>query len=99
MGQSFLAGEQRPIAARLWIQAPAEASEDRQIARYMRRHMREVHAYVADVLERAREAGGLSPEHDPAAEAWIFLALGLLSMADRALGGVMDDAWPAIRTA
>ena len=99
MGQAFLSGEQRPIAARLWIQALAEASEDGHIARYMRKHMLEVHAYVVDVLARAQGKGALPQEVDPASEAWIFLALGLLSMADRSLGGVMDEAWPAIRAA
>ena len=40
---------------------------------------------------------GRPADRSPEAEGWIFLALGLLSMADRTLGGVMEEAWPAIR--
>jgi TetR/AcrR family transcriptional regulator len=102
MGQAFLdSAEQRPVTTSLWIHALAEATEDRQIARYMRKHMREVHAYVAGVLRRAQEAGGIPADRDAEAEAeaWIFLALGLLSMADRTLGDLLEGDWPAIRTA
>ena len=56
----------------LWMQALVEASEDRRDRRYMREHMREVHAYVADVLAPLQEAGGVLPERDVDAEAWIF---------------------------
>ena len=60
--------------------------------------MREVHDYAAAVIERAQAAGGIPPERDPGAEAWIFIALGLLTMADRVLDGVMREDWPAIRS-
>jgi hypothetical protein len=65
----------------------------------MKEHMREVHAYVANVGRRAQEAGAVDAERDIEAEAWIFISLGLLSMADRVLDGVMLDKWPAIRAA
>ena len=62
-----------------------------EISRYVRRHMREIHAYVAEKFRRAQDLGGIAPERDPEAEAWIFIAGGfLLSVADR-LGGVIDD--------
>jgi AcrR family transcriptional regulator len=98
MGRSFLdSAEHRPVISNLWIQALAEASDDREIARYLRKHMCDVHAYVAGVVQRAQAEGGVPRDRDPAAEAWIFIALGLLSMADRSLGGLMDSAWPVIR--
>lgn len=98
MGRTFLESElHRPVISNLWIQALAEASEDREVARYMRKHMREVHRYVAAVIRRAQEHDALPEDRDAAAEAWIFLALGLLSMADRVVGGVMNDMWPQIR--
>jgi TetR/AcrR family transcriptional regulator len=100
MGRAFIESEQRrPVVSSLWIQALAEAPEDKHIRRYLRGHMREVHAYAADVIQRAQEAGGVPRDRDPDAEAWIFIALGLLSMADRALAGLMEDYWPAIRAA
>ena len=98
MGRAYLeSNSQRQLNSSLWLQAFAEAGEDKVIARYLRKHMREVHAFVADVVRRAQAAGGIPADRDAEAEAWIFLALGLLSMADRSLGGVMDEAWPAIR--
>jgi TetR/AcrR family transcriptional regulator len=99
MGRAFLeSDEHRPAASHLWLQALAEGTGDAEIAEYMRAHIGEVHDYVADVIRRAQRAGGIPPDRDAAAEAWIFLALGLISMADRAvLGGLMDRDWENIR--
>jgi AcrR family transcriptional regulator len=81
----------RVLPPNLWIQALTEAGEDTEIARYLRRHMREVHAFMADGVRRAQAAGGIAADRDPDAEAWIFLAgILLLSVADR-LGGLLDD--------
>jgi TetR/AcrR family transcriptional regulator len=100
MGRSFIESEvARPVISNLWVQALAEGSEDEVIRAYMKEHMREVHAYVAAVGRRAQEAGAVDPARDVEAEAWIFISLGLLSMADRVLDGVMLDKWPAIRAA
>jgi len=98
MGRTFIESEaERPLISHLWVQAIAEGSEDRVIGEYMTKHMREVHAYATDVITRAQEAGGIPLERDPDAEAWIFIALGLLTMADRVLDGVMQESWPSIR--
>jgi TetR/AcrR family transcriptional regulator len=98
IGRAFVESkEEWPLVSSMWVQALAESSDDPEIAAYMRAHMREVHAYVADVIRRAQEAGGMEPERDPDAEAWIFIALGLLTMADEVVGAVLQDAWPAIR--
>jgi hypothetical protein len=67
------------------------------MADFMRGHMREVHSFIAGVIRRAQEAGGIPADRSADAEAWIFYSLGLLSMADRALGGVMEEDWPGIR--
>jgi len=96
MGRTFIESEaERPLISHLWVQAIAEGSEDRVIGEYMTKHMRE--AYATDVITRAQEAGGIPLERDPDAEAWIFIALGLLTMADRVLDGVMQESWPSIR--
>jgi hypothetical protein len=80
----------------LWVQALTEAGEDEEIRRYMQRHMREVHAYVASVIERAQAEGGILPDRDPRAEAWLFLSAGLLKMISRRLGGLVEDDFPSI---
>ena len=98
MGRAFIESQERePITSALWIQSLAEARDDPEIRRFMRRHMRDVHAYAADVIRRAQEAGALHPARDAHAEAWIFISLGLLAMADVSVGGLMKDAWPALR--
>jgi TetR/AcrR family transcriptional regulator len=98
MGRSFIESEvRRPLISNLWVQALAEASEDPEIGAYMKEHMREVHAFVVELGRKAQTLGGIEPERDIEAEAWIFISLGLLSMADRVLDGVMLDKWPAIR--
>jgi TetR/AcrR family transcriptional regulator len=99
MGRAFIESEaERPVVSPMWVQALAEASESQEIAVYMREHMREVHAYVAGVIRQAQQAGGIDTERDPDAEAWIFIALGLLGMADEVLGTRLQDAWPTIRS-
>jgi TetR/AcrR family transcriptional regulator len=98
IGRAFVESEaERPRSSPMWVQALAEAREDPEIAAYMRTHMREVHGYVADVIRRAQDEKGIDGERDPDAEAWIFIALGLLTMADEVIGAHLHDAWPAIR--
>jgi TetR/AcrR family transcriptional regulator len=82
--------------ADLWVQAITEASDDPEIRKYLRRHMLEVHAYVVDVIERSQAAGGVLPERDARAEAWLFIAIGLLGTVGRRLGGLLEDDLPRI---
>jgi AcrR family transcriptional regulator len=98
MGRAFVESEeQRPLISHLWVQAIAEGSEDAAIRAYMNGHMRAVHGFVVGVARRAQKTGGVEKDRELDAEAWIFIALGLLSMADRVLEGVMHDCWPSIR--
>jgi AcrR family transcriptional regulator len=98
MGRSFIESEvKRPLISNLWVQAIAESSEDPVIGAFMKEHMREVHDYVAEVGRQAQSLGAIEADRDIDAEAWIFISLGLLSMADRVLDGVMLDKWPEIR--
>jgi TetR/AcrR family transcriptional regulator len=100
MGRAFIYSPRyRPLIANLWVQALAEAPHDPVIRRHLREHIREVHAFAADVIRRSQKEGGILPDRDPEAEAWIFISLGLLSMAGRQLGGLMEESWPKIRTA
>jgi AcrR family transcriptional regulator len=92
----FEATDPRLHSANLWIQSLTEASDDPEIRKYLRKHMYEVHDYVADLMRRSQEAGGILPERDPSAEAWIFIAVGLLATVGRRVGGLLEDDFPAI---
>jgi AcrR family transcriptional regulator len=79
----------RVLPPNLWIAGIVEAGEDEEIARHVRAHMREVHDFIADTLRKAQELGAIPADRDPEAEAWIFVAGGLLvTMGDR-LGGLL----------
>jgi AcrR family transcriptional regulator len=77
--------------AELWVQALSEASEDPELRRYVRRHMREVHDFLAGLIRRGQEQGAINPDRDADAEAWIMLAGGILGMVGRRVG-LLDDA-------
>jgi hypothetical protein len=84
------------LIADLWVQAVTEASDDPEICTFLRNHKREVHGYVTAVIRRSQEAGGILPERDARAEAWIFIAIGLLTTVGRRVGDLIEDELPAI---
>jgi TetR/AcrR family transcriptional regulator len=97
MGRAYLASKDtRILCAELWIQALTEASDDAEIRRFLRKQMREVHSFVSDVIRRSQEAGGIFPERDPNAEAWIFISIGLLGTVGRRVGSVPEEDFDAI---
>ncbi|MCY7302641.1 MAG: TetR/AcrR family transcriptional regulator [Thermoleophilia bacterium] len=78
-----------PLLPNLWLQGVTEAAEDEEIQAHVRAHVREVHDFVAGLMREHQAAGAIPADRDPDAEAWLFLANGLLrSFADR-LGGVL----------
>jgi AcrR family transcriptional regulator len=81
----------------LWIQALTEASEDALIAKAVRQQILEVHAFLADVIRRGQADGVLHADRDPAAEAWIFVAAGLLATIDQRLGGLLGGDLERVR--
>jgi AcrR family transcriptional regulator len=84
--------EVKVLLPSLWMQAITEAGEDPEIRRHVRAHMKEVHDCFADCLRRVQAEGGIHPDRNPDAEAWIFVAGTLLfSVADR-LGGPLGAA-------
>jgi AcrR family transcriptional regulator len=85
--------------AELWVQALGEASEDPELKRHLRRHMREVHDFVADLIRRGQEQGAIAKERDADSEAWIMLAGGILGMVGRRVGLLDDEELTAIRAA
>jgi AcrR family transcriptional regulator len=85
--------------AELWVQALSESSEDPQLKRHLRSHMREVHDFVAGLVRRGQEQGAIAAERDADSEAWIMLAGGILGMVGRRVGLLDDDELQAIRAA
>jgi AcrR family transcriptional regulator len=81
----------------LWIQALNEASEDRVIAAAVRRQIREVRDFFADVIRDGQRRGVVHADRDPEAEAWIFVAAGLLATIDGRLGGLLGDDLGRVR--
>jgi AcrR family transcriptional regulator len=79
--------EMKVVLPSLWMQAITEAGEDPEIRRHVRRHMRQVHDFFADVLRRVQAEGGIHPDRNVDAEAWIFVAGTLLVSVAHRLGG------------
>jgi AcrR family transcriptional regulator len=97
MGRAYLESKDtKVLCAELWIQALTEASDEPEIRKFLRKQMREVHDFVSDVIRRSQEAGGVFPERDPSAEAWIFISIGLLGTVGRRVGSVPDEDFEAI---
>jgi AcrR family transcriptional regulator len=85
--------------AELWVQALSEASEDPELRKSLRKHMREVHDFVADLVRLGQAEGAIAAERDADSEAWIMLAGGILGMVGRRVGLLDDRELAAIRAA
>jgi TetR/AcrR family transcriptional regulator len=81
----------------LWIQALTEASEDKVIAAALRRQIREVHDFFADVIVDGQRREVVHADRDAVAEAWLFVAGGLLATIDGRLGGLLGDDLQRVR--
>jgi AcrR family transcriptional regulator len=86
----FVARDCKHQLSELWVQALSEATEDPALRKYLRKHMREVHDFFAAMLRRGQEEGVLHSDRDVDAEAWVFLAGGILGMVGRRVG-LLDD--------
>jgi AcrR family transcriptional regulator len=81
-----------PRLPSLWLHGLSDAADDPSLRNAVRTHMRDVHNTLAGALRKQQAAGGIAPDRDPDAEAWVFVAGALLrSVADR-LGGVLGPA-------
>jgi TetR/AcrR family transcriptional regulator len=87
----------KPIVSDLWMQAVVEAGDDEEVRTFLKRHMREVHGFMADVIRRVQEAGAVNQGRDPEAEAWISLAGGLLGTIGRRVGLLKETDFESIR--
>jgi len=93
----YMAKGNRLRVVDLWIQALTEATEDEVIAAAVRLQIREVHDFFADVIRDGQERAVVHPERDPVAEAWIFVAGGLLATMDSRLGGLLGGDLQRVR--
>ncbi len=95
----FAALEDENDAARLWLFALTDLAEDPKARPHVIAFTQDVHGYIASMLERAQEAGGIARDLDPRAEAWIFLSIGIIRSMSRRLDGIVDADFPAILAA
>jgi AcrR family transcriptional regulator len=98
IADAYMAKGRKLRVVDLWIQALNEASDDRVIAAAVRRQIREVRDFFADVIRDGQRRGVVHADRDPDAEAWIFIAAGLLATIDRRLGGLLGDDLARVRT-
>ena len=87
------------VLSELWIQALSEAGEEPELRKFLRRHLREVHDFLADGIRRAQAEGTMRAELDADAEAWVFLAGGWLSAIGRRIGLLHEDDFARIKAA
>ncbi len=97
ISDAYMAKKSRLRLVDLWIQALTEASEDAVIAKAVRQQIREVHDFFADVIRRGQLDGVLHRDRDPDAEAWMFIAGGLLATIDHRLGGLLGGDLDRVR--
>jgi AcrR family transcriptional regulator len=96
IADAYMAKKSRLRLVDLWIQALNE-SDDAVIAKAVRKQIREVHAFFAGVIEEGQRHGAVNPDRDPVAEAWIFVAGGLLATIDHRLGGLLGPDLERVR--
>jgi TetR/AcrR family transcriptional regulator len=98
VADAYMAKDKRIRVVDLWIQALTVAPEDKVIAVALRKQVREVHEFFAGVIRDGQQRGVVTEDRDPVAEAWIFVAGGLLATMDSRLGGVLGDDLERVRT-
>ena len=97
IADAYMAKGRKLRVVDLWIQALNEASEDKVIAAAVRKQIREVRDFFADVILDGQRRGVVHADRDPGAEAWIFVAAGLLATIDARLGGLLGDDLARVR--
>jgi AcrR family transcriptional regulator len=94
---AYMASKARVRLVDLWIQALTVAAEDPVIAKALRRQIRELHDFFAALVREAQVDGQVHRDRDPEAEAWIFVASGLLVTVDDRLGGLLGGDLERVR--
>jgi hypothetical protein len=97
ISDAYLAKRARLRLVDLWIQGLNEAVADDVIAKAVRKQIRAVHRFFVGVIEQGQAAGTIHAERDAVAEAWLFLAGGLLATMDDRLGGLLGGDMERVR--
>jgi AcrR family transcriptional regulator len=97
VAHAYMASRSRVRLIDLWIQGLTEAAEDAVIAKALKGQIRDVHAYFVELIRDGQERGDVHADRDPVAEAWIFVASGLLATVDHRLGGLLGDDLERVR--
>jgi AcrR family transcriptional regulator len=97
IADAYMAKSKKVRLIDLWIQALTVSAEDKVIAAALRRQVREVHEFFADVIRDGQRRGTVHVDRDAIAEAWLFVAGGLLATMDSRLGGVLGDDLQRVR--
>ncbi|HUK97358.1 MAG TPA: TetR/AcrR family transcriptional regulator [Gaiellaceae bacterium] len=97
VADAFMAKRAKIRLIDLWIQGLNEAGDDPVIAKALRRQIREVHDFFTAMIVGGQARGAIAADRDPRAEAWIFVAGGLLATIDQRLGGLLGSDFEAVR--
>lgn len=97
VADAFMAKRAKIRLIDLWIQGLNETADDPAIAKALRRQIREVHAFFTGLIVDGQARGVVAVDRDPRAEAWIFVAGGLLATIDQRLGGLLGADFEAVR--
>ena len=97
IADAYMAKRSRIRMVDLWIQSLAEASDDSVIAAALRKQVREVHDFFAEIIRDGQRRGVIHADRDAVAEAWLFVAGGLLTTMDNRLGGLLGDDLQRVR--
>ena len=94
---AFMAKRAKIRLIDLWIQGLNETAEDTVITKALRRQIREVHDFFTGLIVDGQARGVVHADRDARAEAWIFVAGGLLATIDQRLGGLLGSDFEAVR--
>jgi AcrR family transcriptional regulator len=97
VADAFMAKRAKIRLIDLWIQGLNETGDDPVIAKALRRQIREVHDFFTALIVDGQARGVIAADRDPRAEAWIFVAGGLLATIDQRLGGLLGGDFEAVR--
>jgi AcrR family transcriptional regulator len=97
VADAFMAKRSELRLIDLWVQALSE-TDDPAIADALRGQIRDVHGFFADLIRAGQARGTIAADRDPVAEAWIFVAGGLLATIDDRLGGLLGGDLARVRT-
>lgn len=97
IADAYMKARERVRLVDLWLQALPEASSDPQLRRFLKKQLREVHDFFAEAIREGQRRGAIHEGRDPEAEAWIFLAGGLLVTIDNRLGGLLGEDLAAVK--